>query len=118
MINNIYLNLIEELSRVIILVIFCHFTGDYLFQTDYMAKNKGEDCWVMIAHCFCYALPFLICFGNRWQLVLIIMSHAIIDWGKCNGWYGIFYDQYFHIVIAMTYILPVFTEGNWRGFSI
>lgn len=117
-VRNIYLNLISELARVLFLVIFCHFTGDYLFQTNYMAKKKATDWWVMLAHCFCYALPFLICFGVRWQLILIIVSHYFIDSGKCNGWYGIFFDQYFHLVIGATYIFPVFTEGNWRAIRL
>ena len=114
LIKNIYLNLIVELLRVLLLVIFCHFAGDYLLQTDYMAKEKGNSKWVMAAHCFCYGLPFLICFGIRWQLFLILISHFIIDSGKCKGWYSLFFDQYFHIVIALSYIFPVFTEGNWR----
>lgn len=115
---NIYLNLIGELARVSILVIFCHFIGDYLFQTEYMAREKGKSTWILIAHCFCYSFPFLICFGVRWQLFLLLVSHYIIDIGKCNGLYGIFFDQYFHIVIAMTYIFPVFTEGSWRTVSL
>ena len=117
--DNIYLNLTLEIFRAIVLVIFCHFVGDYLFQTEYMARDKDKDWWVLIAHCVCYCVPFLLCFGIRWQLGFIFIAHLIIDWGKCRKhWYGIFYDQYFHIVSAMVYVLPVFTEGTWRGFSI
>lgn len=114
LIKNVYLNLVVEILRVTILVIFCHFAGDYLLQTDYMAKEKGNDWWVMLAHCFCYSLPFYVIFEMRWQLFLVLSSHFIIDSGECKNWYGTFFDQCFHIVVAMTYIFPVFTEGNWR----
>ena len=103
-----------ELVKVVLLIIFCHMIGDYVMQTDYMSREKGKNLWVLFVHCVCYCVPFYVCFGLRWQLAVIFVTHLIIDWGKeWKHWYGIFYDQYFHIMIALVYVLPVFKD-HWR----
>lgn len=117
--QNIYLNLIVELLRVVVIVIFCHFTGDYLLLTGQINKKKSTSFWFLIIHCFCYCSPFLFYFGVRWQLGVIFAVHLIVDWmNEWKGWIGTFYDQYFHIVAALTYIFPVLSSGSWRIINI
>lgn len=36
-----------------------HLLGDYVFQTDWMAKNKGRSSFAAGAHALAYSVPFL-----------------------------------------------------------
>ncbi|MCS7269838.1 MAG: hypothetical protein NZ703_02035, partial [Gemmataceae bacterium] len=42
-------------------------------------------------------------FGAGWTWVTLLFllesgAHALIDWGKCQGWYGIHIDQGLHLL--------------------
>ena len=60
-------------------LIICHFIGDYVLQTDFLAKTKGQNWWHLIAHCVLYSLPFYVVFGWTWHIGAIIATHIIID---------------------------------------
>ena len=97
-----------ELFRIVLLIIFCHVIGDYVFRTNLMEQKRGEDAWVFIVHCLAYCVPFYICFGMRWQLALIFIIHLVVDYLSCwRKVFGTFFEQYFLIVASMTYIFPV-----------
>ena len=57
----------------------CHFIGDYILQTDFIAKTKGENWWHLIVPCVLYSIPFSIVFGTDYKIIIIICSHIIID---------------------------------------
>ena len=60
------------------LQLILHLFGDYLTQSDWMAKNKTKRWWPAIAHATVYSLPFLMI--GSWQAVLVIWAtHAVID---------------------------------------
>ena len=57
-----------------------HLVGDFLLQTDWMAKNKKENSWACTAHVACYILPFLLFADLTWQqFILITAQHWIQD---------------------------------------
>lgn len=60
-------------------IIFCHLVGDYVLQNDYIAKTKGENWYHLLAHCLLYVLPFRIVYGSDWRLMLLLITHIIID---------------------------------------
>lgn len=57
----------------------CHFFGDYLLQSDYMANNKTKSSRVAAAHVATYILPFLFLRPTWRSLVGIAGTHFLID---------------------------------------
>ena len=91
----------NELLKAIYLIFACHFIGDYVLQTDFLAKTKGQNWWHLIAHCVLYTVPFAVAFGIDWRLAVVLGSHLIIDSLKTR-WNKISYaeDQWWHLMIA------------------
>lgn len=75
--------------------LIAHLLGDFVFQTDEMAKNKPNfdfyGWWWCLLHCIIYALPFLTITQNFQPIFLIFFSHFIIDkFGIAKHWCQIF----------------------------
>lgn len=86
-------------------LMLCHFLGDYVLQTDFLAKTKGENWWHLIAHCVLYTAPF--CFiGLDWRIAVLFLSHIIIDSAKAR-YKKINYasDQLLHIAVMGIYLM-------------
>jgi len=83
----------------IFLLLLCHFIGDYVLQSSYIAATKGENLWHMTAHSFLYTLPFYLCFGFDWRLIGVLVTHFITDILKAR-WKIIDYptDQLDHLI--------------------
>lgn len=86
-------------------LLLCHFLGDYVLQTDFLAKTKGENWWHLIAHCVTYTTPF--CFiGLDWRIVVLLLSHIIIDSAKARyKKIGYVTDQILHIATLVIYLM-------------
>lgn len=93
---------IVESIAVIYKLIACHMLGDYVLQTDFLAKTKGDNLWHLLAHCVTYSVPFAIAFGIDWRISWIIITHFQIDMLKAR-WnaIGYAYDQIAHIAILL-----------------
>ena len=94
--------MIETLYKLIV----CHFVGDYVLQSDFLAKSKGSNLWHMIAHCFLYTAPFAVVFGIDWRLALVLTTHIIVDNLKAR-WHKIGYtaDQMSHLGTLAIYLI-------------
>lgn len=55
-----------------------HGIGDYLTQTDWMARKKTSSWFAALLHAFVYALPFLL-IGSIQAVLVIFGTHAVID---------------------------------------
>lgn len=63
-----------------IMFFILHLLGDYVIQTDWMAKNKRTDLVAAALHAFVYSFPFMVYFLCSWQAaMLIFVSHLLID---------------------------------------
>ena len=84
----------------------CHMIGDYVLQTDYLAKTKGDNWWHLIAHCVTYTVPFAVAFGTDWRIAALLVTHFVIDALKAR-WHAIGYvhDQISHMVVALALYL-------------
>jgi len=91
----------------IIKIIMCHFVGDYFMQTEYMAREKGKDWYVLFAHCVCYCVPFAIVYGCDINILLLLIFHFVADAAKARyHMMSILEDQLFHLwVVFLLYIL-------------
>ena len=91
----------------IIKVIMCHFVGDYFMQTEYMAREKGKDWYVLFAHCVCYCVPFAMVYGCDLNIWLLLILHFVADVAKARYHkMSIWEDQIFHLLVAfLLYVL-------------
>lgn len=59
--------------------ILAHLLGDYLLQSDWQANEKTKRLWIALSHALLYAVPFLTFRPSPFALVVIVVSHALID---------------------------------------
>lgn len=67
------------LPEALLLGLWCHFLGDYLFQSDWMAVEKTKKWLPAAVHAVTYTLPFLVATRNPVALVVIGGTHFVID---------------------------------------
>lgn len=65
--------------ELLLKLLFCHLVGDYVLQIDFIAKTKGENWYHLFVHCALYCLPFYVCFGIDLRLLIIFVTHLIVD---------------------------------------
>jgi hypothetical protein len=56
-----------------------HLVGDYLTQTDWMAREKTRRSVAAAVHAAVYGLPFLLLAPSAAALALIVLTHFAID---------------------------------------
>jgi hypothetical protein len=56
-----------------------HLIGDYVTQTEWMAKQKTKNILVATLHATVYSLPFLLLSPSSWALAVIFVTHIAID---------------------------------------
>lgn len=56
-----------------------HLIGDYLTQTDWMAREKVKRSWAALVHAVVYTLPFMLITQSALALSVIAVSHFLID---------------------------------------
>jgi hypothetical protein len=66
--------------------IYAHLIGDYLLQSDWMAKGKKVSSWICLVHIVAYMIPFLFCGLVWWQLLLIGVQHYLQDRTNFIAW--------------------------------
>jgi len=99
--------------KVISFILFLHWLGDFVLQSDWMAKNKSHSIKALSFHVFIYGAGFFIFFGWRFALINMI-AHFVVDyftskltkklWEKGdvhNFFVVIGADQYFHTVFLL-----------------
>lgn len=92
--------------ETIFLIIICHLIGDYVLQSDFIARSKGENLYHLLVHCILYTVPFYIFFGFDWRLYILLYSHIFIDAMKAKfGYINYVTDQVLHYIIAFSLYL-------------
>jgi len=59
--------------------LICHLVGDYVLQTNWMARHKHEKLGVAAVHAFTYVLPFIFITQSLPALAIIFVTHTLID---------------------------------------
>lgn len=92
--------------KTVFILLASHFIGDYVLQTDFLAKTKGDNIWHLFIHSVLYSLPFMIAFGFNWKVSFIIGTHIVIDALKAR-YKVINYvtDQVLHLVVLVIYVI-------------
>jgi hypothetical protein len=97
---------------LVLLLIACHFIGDFPFQSEFFALNKGKSWEINFYHAITYTATFVIFAKIDIAFsILLLITHFIIDALKAR--YGlikhIWIDQILHIMVILTYVYN-FTE--------
>jgi hypothetical protein len=77
--------------KILLFVLMAHITGDYLFQSDYLAGNKGKDNYILLAHSVLYTVGVMIIayiMGvelSEIKLLILSAVHFPIDYIKAKG---------------------------------
>ena len=94
-----------KLVEKLLALLLCHFVGDFVLQSAYLANEKKHSWYHLVAHCCLYILPFYICFSMCWQLACILFAHFIIDAAKARKeWINFAQDQALHLVLLLLYL--------------
>ena len=68
----------QDLTTAIFVIIWMHWLGDFVFQSDEMAKNKSKDNGWLTIHVMVYSLAW-VAFG--WKFALFnACAHWVTDW--------------------------------------
>lgn len=62
----------------ILVIIWLHFFGDFILQSDRLAINKSKNNLILLEHVTLYSLPFLY-FGIEYAIINAAL-HFVIDW--------------------------------------
>ena len=83
--------LLTKLFTDLFVLLSAHYIGDYEFNSDYLVNTKGRSYYSLFTHCMLYTFAVVVGFvlvGNEFNLPLVVMiiliSHLIIDKIKCN----------------------------------
>lgn len=68
-----------SLELALILSLIAHFIGDYIIQNQTMADKKTSQWSYALLHGFTYTLPFMIVTQSIAALLVIALTHAVID---------------------------------------
>lgn len=60
-------------------IIIFHMVGDYILQPSWMADLKTQIWWPAVLHGIAYTLPYLLLTRNVWALLIIAVTHMVID---------------------------------------
>jgi len=73
----------------LLILLLSHFVGDYAFQTEYMAENKGKDNYILVAHVATWtfivsttALFIGVNFPD--MIIFLFVPHLIMDYIKAR----------------------------------
>ena len=59
--------------------LIAHLVGDYILQSDWMAREKTSRSSVAMIHAFVYTMPFLLLTQSLAAILVIFGTHALID---------------------------------------
>ena len=99
-----------------------HALGDYVLQRDMMAtaKNRRADIYKsagagfpgwyywLISHALIHGGAVFLVSGSTLLGVIETILHSIIDFGKCEKWFGIHSDQALHILCKVIYVYVIY----------
>lgn len=91
--------------KILFKIIVAHMVGDYVLQSDYIAKAKETDIYLLVVHSFLYTLSFYLLFGFSWHLLVILIPHMIVDFLKTKKITNLWQDQVIHYITALVYFI-------------
>ena len=98
--------------RMIIFLVIAHCVGDYLFQSSYLALNKGKDKYLLFVHSILYVFGIILTAYiftieiTILQILVLFITHMIIDYFEILGEKRVLIvDQIVHYLILFLVFL-------------
>lgn len=96
-------------------LVIAHLLCDYPLQVDFLSKAKNhrnpipEVPWytALLSHAAIQGAGVAFVTGSLALGVVETMAHTIIDYGKCDGWYGFNVDQCLHLACKALWIFAL-----------
>lgn len=105
----------ENIAQMFFWMVACHMAGDYVLQTDFLAKTKGENWYHLFAHSILYVVPFFVVFGmvGGWftveMAIFLLTTHFVIDaWKARYKTIGYVEDQALHYIVLLFILVTTF----------
>lgn len=123
---------LADALTVFFLLVGAHFLGDFGLQGDWMVKFKNRHVkrtlpsdvaatlptfwpWVLTGHAFIHGLLVMAATQSVLLAIVEVMTHWVIDFGKCEGWYGFQTDQLLHIGVKLGYMAVILLGPGFVG---
>lgn len=95
------------------LLLSAHALCDYPLQGDFLAKGKNHKFplsgvpWYqcLLAHAAIHGGAVALITGSIWLGLAEFVAHSLIDFGKCDGWFGFNTDQLLHVACKLIWWL-------------
>lgn len=88
--------------------LIAHAVGDYIIQSDWMASEKTKNSVATAVHATTYTLPFLLLCQSIPALLVVCLSHFIIDrWRLAR-----------YVVFAKNFLGPKWSRHPWKDCSV
>lgn len=108
------------IAQTLFLLLAGHALADYPLQGDFLARGKNHKNpidGVPFYHCLApHALIHggIVCLvtGSLILGILETIIHAVIDYGKCDGRYGLNVDQALHVACKLLWIAILLVAPN------
>jgi len=92
-----------------------HALCDYPLQGDFLARGKNHKSPIpgvpfyqcLVAHALIQAGSVALITGSMAAGMAEFVAHVVIDYGKCDGWYGFNVDQALHIACTLVWSLAL-----------
>lgn len=98
---------------LLFLFLFAHALGDFAFQSSHMVEmkhpKKNPESWYIYLSAHSVIHGGLVGFFSGSFLIAILetLCHFLIDFGKCQGKYGIHHDQLLHLACKGLWIILI-----------
>ncbi len=115
-----------HVAQVLFALLCGHALVDFSLQTEWIAKNKNrhaipsgyvralhgpmQTVWphVLTAHALMHGGAVWLATGSTMMGVYETIAHWLIDFGKCERWYGIHADQGLHVACKLVWLAWMF----------
>ena len=90
-----------------------HAVSDYPLQGDFLARGKNHTAplpgvpWYqcLVWHAMIHSGAVVLVTGSLVLGVAEFVVHVLIDYGKCDGWFGFNVDQLLHVLCKALWVL-------------
>ncbi|MGB1417197.1 MAG: DUF3307 domain-containing protein [Synechococcus sp.] len=109
---------VDQPLQLFILLILGHFLADFPLQNDRMAVEKcpGKDVvlnwrWWLSAHAATHG--FVVAMLTGWPVLGVaeMLTHGLIDYGKCRLHYSLAVDQALHWLCKAVWVLVLMAQA-------
>lgn len=113
--------------EIILLLIFAHFLCDFPLQGEFLSQFKARLVnnvynpmwyWCLTAHSSIHSLAVLVITKSIPAAILMLISHFIIDFLKCEKRISFNTDQFLHLGIILIIGITMMDPAAISGFKL